>query len=323
MNKAKNTPINNLEAYQKNQIADRGNDTTNFVAKSNSEEIMPDATFDNLFVNGKAGIGTTNPQAPLHLFSAANPTVMRIQSAGRFGAARIEFWSDPQGSTNEWRPAYIQSTDQGPSTFTGGLAFFVNGAGSGNKTTSMEVMRIVNGSVGIGTTTPNRRLHVQCDEIHSGGAGAGFSFGNRETSEFVNNPSSGERWVWYASGGIAHLWSGSDKVSVNTSGVVSATQFVTSSSREVKKNIAELSAQEALATLENLNPVKFNYKADSDENLHIGFIAEDVPQLVATADRKGLSAMDIVGVLTKALQEQQKTIAALTEKVQRLETQAA
>jgi acetolactate synthase small subunit len=55
----------------------------------------------------------------------------------------------------------------------------------------------------------------------------------------------------------------------------------------------------------------------------VGFIAEDVPDLVATTDRKGLSAMDIVAVLTKAVKEQQKTIEALTEKVKMLEVQAS
>jgi hypothetical protein len=129
--------------------------------------------------------------------------------------------------------------------------------------------------------------------------------------------------VWYSTGGVARLWSGGDKVFVNTNGVVSATQFVNSSSRELKANIAELSGSEALATLEHLNPMKFNYKADSDKHLHVGFIAEDVPDLVATSDRKGLSAMDIVAVLTKALQEQLKTIVALGEKVKMLEAQIA
>ena len=87
------------------------------------------------------------------------------------------------------------------------------------------------------------------------------------------------------------------------------------SSRTLKEQITELSSTEALETLVNLSPVKFKYKADPEKANHIGFIAEEVPDLVATPDRKGLSAMDIVGVLTKAVQEQQKTIAALTEKV--------
>jgi Chaperone of endosialidase len=92
------------------------------------------------------------------------------------------------------------------------------------------------------------------------------------------------------------------------------------SSRTLKENITELSSKEALETLVNLNPVKFTYKADTDKVNHVGFIAEDVPDLVATSDRKGLSAMDIVGVLTKAVQEQQKMISTLTEKVTALET---
>ena len=42
-----------------------------------------------------------------------------------------------------------------------------------------------------------------------------------------------------------------------------------------------------------------------------GFIAEDVPELLANKDRNGLSPMDIVAVLTKVVQEQQKKLEAL------------
>jgi hypothetical protein len=95
--------------------------------------------------------------------------------------------------------------------------------------------------------------------------------------------------------------------------------LIQGSSKTLKKNITKLSSQEALKTLENLNPVKYRYKADPQNTNHIGFIAEDVPDLVATPDRQGLSAMDIVGVLTKVIQEQQKTILTLTNKVAALE----
>ena len=80
-----------------------------------------------------------------------------------------------------------------------------------------------------------------------------------------------------------------------------------SSSREYKDNIEVLTTEEAFDTFKELNPVKFAYKTDRTEK-HVGFIAEDVPDLVATKDRKGLSPMDIVAVLTKVVQEQQKTI---------------
>jgi len=107
---------------------------------------------------GGVGIGTANPQANLHVYSANNPTVVRVQSTGAPGFGRLEFVSNPQGDANEWRPGYIQSTDNGG--FVGGLAFFVNGAGAGNKFGSNEVMRVVNGAVGIGTATPVSALQV-------------------------------------------------------------------------------------------------------------------------------------------------------------------
>jgi hypothetical protein len=110
---------------------------------------------------------------------------------------------------------------------------------------------------------------------------------------------------------------------VRVTGNVYANGILLTSSRELKENISELSGSEAVEALKNLSPVKFNFKADSDKNLHIGFIAEDVPNLVATSDKKTLSPMDIVAVLTQALKEQQNTISALAEKVKLLEAKTA
>jgi hypothetical protein len=85
------------------------------------------------------------------------------------------------------------------------------------------------------------------------------------------------------------------------------TGWFNASSREYKENIESLDSREALMTLASLDPVKFNYKSDASEK-HVGFIAEDVPELVATKDRKGLSPMDILAVLTKVVQEQQRRL---------------
>ncbi len=56
------------------------------------------------------------------------------------------------------------------------------------------------------------------------------------------------------------------------------------------------------------------YKGD-DSEAYVGFVAEDVPALVATADRRGLGTMDIVAVLTKVIQEQQRRIEALESRL--------
>ena len=99
---------------------------------------------------------------------------------------------------------------------------------------------------------------------------------------------------------------------VSTGGV-----WTNASSREYKDNIEALTTEEALGALKELNPVKFAYKKDMTEK-HVGFIAEEAPDLIATKDRKGLSSMDIVAVLTRVVQEQQKTISVLTEELKKL-----
>jgi hypothetical protein len=109
------------------------------------------------------------------------------------------------------------------------------------------------------------------------------------------------------------------KDGVKIEGTVQATGALTqASSIALKENIAELSGQEAMAALQGLSAIKYNYKADSQKEQRIGFIAEDVPELVASTERDRLSPMDLIAVLTKAVQEQQKTIAELSTAMKHL-----
>jgi hypothetical protein len=105
---------------------------------------------------------------------------------------------------------------------------------------------------------------------------------------------------------------------VNGASCTAGGVWTDASSRELKENIEDLSVEEAEEALQSLVPVKYNYKADKDER-HVGFIAEDAPELVASKDRKTMSPMNVVGVLTKMVQEQQKTISELMDKVAKLE----
>ena len=90
---------------------------------------------------------------------------------------------------------------------------------------------------------------------------------------------------------------------VNGASCTAGGVWTDASSRELKENIEDLSVAEAEEALRELVPVKYNYKADKEER-HVGFIAEDVPELVASKDRKTMSPMNVVGVLTKMVQEQ-------------------
>jgi len=99
---------------------------------------------------------------------------------------------------------------------------------------------------------------------------------------------------------------------VSTGGV-----WTNASSKEYKDNIKGLKAEDAIETLQGLNPVTFTYKKSPEEN-HVGFIAEEVPELIATKNRKGLSPMDITAVLTKVVQEQQEMIKKQQETINEL-----
>ena len=96
---------------------------------------------------------------------------------------------------------------------------------------------------------------------------------------------------------------------VSTGGV-----WTNSSSRARKENIASLDIEDALAALMQLEPVQFNYRSDESER-YVGFIAEDVPSLVASNDRVSISPMDIVAVLTRVIQAQQARIEELERRI--------
>jgi len=131
-----------------------------------------------------------------------------------------------------------------------------------------------------------------------GGAGARFGLGSVTNNAVEIFANSAVQMVLHTN---ASLQMG------NGAWCTSGGVWTNASSRDHKENIKSLSSSKAMDALEQLRPVEFNYKVDSKEK-HLGFIAEDVPDLVATKDRKGMSPMDVVAVLTKALQEQQKMV---------------
>ena len=98
-----------------------------------------------------------------------------------------------------------------------------------------------------------------------------------------------------AAGSAVAVWNGA---SLSVGGV-----WTNASSPELKDDIETLSTEDAIAALEASSPVRYVYKNPRDEK-YVGFIAEDVPELVATNDHKSLSPMDIVAVLTTVAKEQ-------------------
>ena len=180
----------------------------------------------------------------------------------------------------------------------------------------------INGKLGVGTSAPTYQL-----EVSTTGTG----------SNIVATRTDGASFQVSAAGGYGYTGTRTDhpvrftvnsiwKMQLNGSGhyidmadggYYNGT-WTNASSRKLKENIADLSTDDAMNTLCGLNPVTFNYKTDKEEKL-VGFIAEDVPELVSTKDHNSISSMDIVAVLTKVVQEQQKVISDLQERIQKLE----
>jgi hypothetical protein len=152
---------------------------------------------------GNVGIGTAKPQAGLAIDrGATNEPALSLTSSGPGLGSGILFSNKAAGA----KTYGIFSGSDGQWHFTD---------------EDKGVNRLLidqNGNFAIGTAAPQRTIHVEGSEIHSGGPGGGFSFADRGTQAFVNIPNAGQRWIWYALGGSAHLWSAGDRLSISASG---------------------------------------------------------------------------------------------------------
>lgn len=183
--------------------------------------------------------------------------------------------------------------------------------------------------IGIGTDEPAQRLDVngsvQIHDRNSNVAGLMITASNGETGYVMHNRAS---TLTIGSGSV-------DRITIDRDGnvgigvarpeyplemangafVSAGGAWTNRSSRADKENIEDLSADEALAAVLALEPVSFNYKAERGED-YVGFVAEDVPALLAVGDGKSLSSMDIIAALTRVVQEQQRRIEALEAKLE-------
>lgn len=185
-------------------------------------------------------------------------------------------------------------------------------------------------------TNQSSALYARTDG--EGNAVYGFTVGKGTAGYFqIDNAGNSSAAIYAETSGVGHAgeFQGSVHISGNTGigitdpteklfvdGNIRATGSITpGSSREFKENISSLSLEEALTILASLDPVKFQYKADEKKDLHVGFIAEEVPDLLATPDRKGVDPMDVIGILTKVVQDQQAELVVLRKEVNALKQQ--
>ena len=279
-------------------------------------KILAEAPDNSLYVdgNGRVGLGTGVPSAKLHISTGDTPFV-RLEQDGSYGM-KPQIW-DFGG--NE---AYFGVRDA-----TGAnLPFRIE---AGTPTNALNLKS--DGRVGIGTWTPTAPLTLVTTEQdativadRTDGATA-LVAGSTDrallgaaTSHAVRFVS-GNGWIMELNPQTGQSLPTGNSLEMKNGAACTATGvWVNSSSREVKNHIRDLSSGVAMKALEELKPVRFFYNGD-DADEYVGFIAEEVPDLVATNGRKGMSSMDVVAVLTRVVQEQQKVIEEMNRKMSSIE----
>ncbi len=261
----------------------------------------------NISGTGNVGIGTTSPASGAKLDVRGN-----LYVGGGAAIASNNYWHRAQ-STDDNHYGWFEVRRK-----TNNQRGFYLGYGSPGKYVDLRLedgndLAITGGKVGIGTKNPKSTMHIVGDLVLGKDVNnQKFIFHSRTNGngDFLHITCDNSAGGWNWSKGILFFRNGD----VTIRGTLQQ-----GSSRELKENINNMATEEAMETLEGLNPIKFNYKEDDQKETHLGFIAEDVPELVASQDRKGLSPMDIVAVLTKVVKEQQNMISGLTKKVKTLE----
>jgi len=248
---------------------------------------------------------------------------------------------------NDWR-IIINDGDSGGSNFFG-----IEDASAGRQILSLEAGAPTdslyidnNGRVGFGTPNPVTAIEAVVGSTPTLRLNQDGSFGftpqswdvaGNETGFFIRDVSNGLTLPFFIEPGAATdslyvssagnigmgIDSPTEKLHVVGNAVISG-NLELGSSRSIKNQIHDLGLNQAIDALLALQPVMFKYN-HSPQQQSIGFIAEDVPDLVASASRKSLKPMDIVAVLTKVVQAQQQVVETqqaaineLSEKMDRL-----
>ena len=97
-----------------------------------------------------------------------------------------------------------------------------------------------------------------------------------------------------------------------------ANQWVTYSSKEYKKEITALEAEDyadVLKEILNMDLVYYHYQNQEDDRRYLGVIAEDAPEQVVTPDKKGLSLSEFAAFAIAGLKAQQAEIEELKKEV--------
>ncbi|MFA7193728.1 MAG: tail fiber domain-containing protein [Candidatus Paceibacterota bacterium] len=245
---------------------------------------------DISFEGGKVGIGTSNPTTGLLVLessaSSAFDGLSLINSVSGTGLGSNRILFGRSVASNHQQAAIISDITLANDFGEGYLAFQTQTAGA-----LAERMRITNsGDIGIGTSTPQRRLHVQ---VGSDVAPVRFQDSNGYCEI---NPTS--------------------------------TTWTCTSDQRLKENILDVASTtpDLFEKMMQLRPVTFEWKTDETNTTRVGLIAQEVelifPEFVTTDSETGLKTVaygSFVPYLISVVQDLANKLGELAKRIDEID----
>ena len=313
-------------------------------------------TITNMFIgaSGNVGIGTVTPSSTLSVAGTAGVTgattlgsTLAVTGAatlsntlGVTGAATLNSTLAVTGATTLNNTLGVT----GATTLNSTLG--VTGAATLNNTLGVTGATTLNNTLGVtGAATLNSTLAVTARATFNNGVSIA-STGQptmtiTSTSAATNGLAANSAGTFYyeAPGLENHMFGGNvvpdadGNRSLGFSGgrwsaVYAANGTIQTSDSRLKTHIANTTY--GLKDVLKMRPVTYNWKTDPNANRMVGFIAQEMEQIVpeaveapkTAAEHYGMKYNELIPVLTKAIQEQQAEIEALKAANAKLQVQA-
>jgi hypothetical protein len=299
--------------------------TTNVLPKGSVGGLVASSIFDD---GANVGIGTTTPSHRLTLFNPTAFSLINFQSTAT-GTSSIDGFMVGLNQPNGESIIYNWENQD--------MLFGTNGA---------ERMRLTAaGNVGVGTTAPSGKLHVEdaawavsplqvSVSTTASNVGPAIRFSNAESGNHAYDiigstgsgaiPGVGCFTIWdNTSGGYRFVINQAGNVGIGTTapsqklhvlGNILASGTITPSDSRLKENIFDL--RYGLKEVLKLRPVSYNWKSEPDGKKVLGLIAQETlaitPEIIELPKSEkefyAMNYVQLIPVLIKATQEQQAII---------------
>lgn len=292
--------------------------------------------------DGDIGIGTANPVVETHIVDGDTPT-LRLEQDGSSGFT-AQTWDVAGNETN----FFIRDVTNGSK-----LPFRIR---PGAPDSSIDIA--ASGNVGIGTSSPERALHVVENASGNGIAflaenpnssasafatmilrssdteariislPSNFTASQRDSAAFYTAATHLDLWQGKSTGGEIRFVMGPsavEVVNVDSAGNMTIDGTLTElSDKSSKENITPVNGEEILTQLAAVPISIWNYKDETTDARHIGPMAQDFHEAFNVGkDDRHIASLDTSGVALAAIQTLHKKAEQKDELIEQLQQQNA